>query len=176
MMMTTTTTTMILRLRLHAIIRGQSSHAALDKYLYLLTVLTCGQRVLTNGCITGRAPPSKKLPFVGEDPPDLTEYMVPSAHRVHTPRQHLDWFSHFSTASGYIHRPWNISNSTMSRRPHICRLIVKCCIAVHSVQKMSPIVTHVTGSTQPCIPPGSLNRVPASAGVRAGMSPLPAGR
>jgi len=33
---------------------------------------------------------------------------------------------------------------------------------------------HVT--TQPCIPPGSLNRVPASAGVRAGMSPLPGGR
>jgi len=33
-----------------------------------------------------------------------------------------------------------------------------------------------TGSTQPCISPGSLNRVPASAGVRAGMSPLPGGR
>ena len=31
-------------------------------------------------------------------------------------------------------------------------------------------------ATQPCIPPGSLNRVPASAGVRAGMSPLPGGR
>ena len=31
-------------------------------------------------------------------------------------------------------------------------------------------------STQPCIPPGSLNRVPASAGVRAGMSALPGGR
>ena len=31
-------------------------------------------------------------------------------------------------------------------------------------------------STQPCIPPGSLNRVPASAGLRAGMSPLPGGR
>jgi len=28
------------------------------------------------------------------------------------------------------------------------------------------------GSTQSCIPSGSLNRVPASAGVRAGMSPL----
>ena len=28
-------------------------------------------------------------------------------------------------------------------------------------------------STQPCIPPGSLNRVPVSAGVRAGMSPPP---
>jgi len=35
---------------------------------------------------------------------------------------------------------------------------------------------HYTRSTQPCIPPGSLNRVPASAGVRAGMSPLPGGR
>jgi len=33
-----------------------------------------------------------------------------------------------------------------------------------------------TTSTQPCIPLGSLNRVPASAGVRAGMSPLPGGR
>ena len=33
-----------------------------------------------------------------------------------------------------------------------------------------------TRSTQPCIPPGSLNRVPASAGVKAGMSPLPGGR
>jgi len=33
-----------------------------------------------------------------------------------------------------------------------------------------------TRSTQPCIPPVSLNRVPASAGVRAGMSPLPGGR
>ena len=31
-------------------------------------------------------------------------------------------------------------------------------------------------STQTCIPPGSLNRVPASAGVKAGMSPLPGGR
>jgi len=30
--------------------------------------------------------------------------------------------------------------------------------------------------TQPCIPPGSLNRVPASAGVRAGMPPQPGGR
>ena len=33
-----------------------------------------------------------------------------------------------------------------------------------------------TRSTQPCIPPGSLNRVPASAGLKAGMSPLPGGR
>jgi len=33
-----------------------------------------------------------------------------------------------------------------------------------------------TRSTQPCIPPGSLNQVPALAGVRVGMSPLPGGR
>jgi len=33
-----------------------------------------------------------------------------------------------------------------------------------------------TKSTQSCIPPGSLNRVPASAGVKAGMSPLSGGR
>ena len=33
-----------------------------------------------------------------------------------------------------------------------------------------------TRSTQPCIALGSLNRVPASAGVSAGMSPLPGGR
>ena len=33
-----------------------------------------------------------------------------------------------------------------------------------------------TKSTQSCIPPGSLNRVQASAGVKAGMSPLPGGR
>ena len=31
-------------------------------------------------------------------------------------------------------------------------------------------------STQRCIASGSLNRVPASAWVRAGMSPLPGGR
>jgi len=37
-------------------------------------------------------------------------------------------------------------------------------------------LNHLTRSTQPGIPPGSLNRVPASAGVRAGISPLSGGR
>ena len=37
-------------------------------------------------------------------------------------------------------------------------------------------VATLNRSTQPCIPLGSLNRVPASAGLRAGMSPLPGGR
>ena len=38
------------------------------------------------------------------------------------------------------------------------------------------VIRSVDTSTQPWIPPGSLNRVPASAGVKAGMSPLPGGR
>jgi len=37
-------------------------------------------------------------------------------------------------------------------------------------------LTAVPRSTQPCISSGSLNRVPASVGVRARMSPLPGGR
>ena len=37
-------------------------------------------------------------------------------------------------------------------------------------------LTARTRSTQPCIPLRSLNRVPASARIRAGMSPLPGGR
>jgi len=37
----------------------------------------------------------------------------------------------------------------------------------------TPIVPKLT---QPCIPSGSLNRVPASAGVKAGKSLLPGGR
>jgi len=37
-------------------------------------------------------------------------------------------------------------------------------------------LTVVSRSTQPCSFSGPLNRVPASAGVRAEMSPLPGGR
>ena len=37
-------------------------------------------------------------------------------------------------------------------------------------------LTAVSRSTQPCIPLGSLNRVPVLAGVRVGMSALPGGR
>ena len=43
----------------------------------------------------------------------------------------------------------------------------------------SPYVRYLyyaTRLTQPCIPSGSLNRVPALAGVKAGMSPLTGGR
>ena len=40
----------------------------------------------------------------------------------------------------------------------------------------SRYVYQPTRSTQPCIPPGSRKAVPALAGVKAGMSPLPGGR
>jgi len=43
---------------------------------------------------------------------------------------------------------------------------------LHTCTEDAPVL----GSTQPCIPPGSLNRVPALAGVKAGMLPLPGGR
>ena len=45
--------------------------------------------------------------------------------------------------------------------------------ALNSTYRQRRNLAHllVTRSTQPCTPPGSLNRVPASSGVRAGMSP-----
>jgi len=44
------------------------------------------------------------------------------------------------------------------------------------ISRLLPSTLFYTRSTQPCITPGSLNRVPASAGVKAGMSPPPGGR
>jgi len=48
----------------------------------------------------------------------------------------------------------------------------RCRVAVLG-KLFTPIVPRLT---QPCIPSGSLNRVPASAGVKVGKSPLPGGR
>jgi len=48
----------------------------------------------------------------------------------------------------------------------------RCLVAV--LGKLFPPI--VPRSTQPCIPLGSLNRVPASAGVKAGKLPLPGER
>jgi len=48
----------------------------------------------------------------------------------------------------------------------------RCRVAVLG-KLFTPIVPKLT---QPCILSGSLNRVPASAGVKAGKSPLPGGR
>jgi len=48
----------------------------------------------------------------------------------------------------------------------------RCRVAVLG-KLFTPIVPM---STQPCIPSGSLNRVPASAGIKVGKSALPGGR
>jgi len=48
----------------------------------------------------------------------------------------------------------------------------RCRVAVLG-KLLTPIVPR---STQPCFPSRSLNRVPASAGVKAGKSPLLGGR
>jgi len=49
------------------------------------------------------------------------------------------------------------------------------CPLTRTQRPLSALCGHrssLTRSTQPCIPPGSLNRVPASAGVKAGISPV----
>jgi len=56
----------------------------------------------------------------------------------------------------------------------IIRTYTRIYIANRENESEAPLF--VFRSTQPCIRPGSLNRVPASAGVKAGMSPLPGGR
>ena len=58
---------------------------------------------------------------------------------------------------------------------HWARLVlgsVTVCLGRYTIM----MCNQLTRLTQPCIPPGSLNRVLASAGVKAGMSPLPGGR
>jgi len=59
--------------------------------------------------------------------------------------------------------------------PRRARLVLGWLAVFGRVYAIS-VCNQPTRSTQPCIPPGSLNRVPALAGVRAGMSPLPGGR
>ena len=59
-------------------------------------------------------------------------------------------------------------NKVNLRRARLVFGWVKVSLDGHSIS----VCNQPTRSTQPCIPPGSLNRVPASAGVRAGMSPL----
>jgi len=68
-------------------------------------------------------------------------------------------------------------NSTRRRRHFRRQLVVAVSPQRGATSVVRPhCVVQSTRSTQPCIPTGSLNRVPASAGVRAGMSALPGGR
>ena len=54
---------------------------------------------------------------------------------------------------------------------HRARLVLGWVTVFGQVYRL--VCNQPSRSTQPCIPPGSLNLVPASAGVTAGMSPLP---
>jgi len=51
-----------------------------------------------------------------------------------------------------------------------------CHILIFAMLKVLQHTLHLVEKDQPCIPPGSLNRLPALAGVKAGKSPLPGGR
>jgi len=63
-------------------------------------------------------------------------------------------------------------NEVNARR---ARLVLGLVLGPHSGGYTISICNKPSRSTQPCISPGSLNRVPVSAGVKAGMSPLPGG-
>ena len=80
---------------------------------------------------------------------------------------------HRAAALARLVRDWSVVSVSGWRRG----------VVVSGVRRMNEVnarrarlCNKPTRSTQPCIPPGSLKRVPASAGVRAGMSPLPDGR
>ena len=61
---------------------------------------------------------------------------------------------------------------------NFCASYILCSAAGPTLSYQRPLYENVsqsTRSTQPCIPPGSLNRIPASAGIKAGLSPLSGG-
>ena len=64
--------------------------------------------------------------------------------------------------------------------PLLTYIFILCFMSSSSSMKSGIVLRYntrsTTRSTQPCIPPRSLNRVPASAGVRAWVSRLPGGR
>jgi len=67
--------------------------------------------------------------------------------------------------SAYEHS-WFTSSPVSSGMGNHLRAVARVC-------HLGRLCNEPTGSTQPCIPPGWLNRVAASTGVKAGMSPLP---
>jgi len=103
-----------------------------------------------------------------------------------------------SSISSSLSPPWQTSQKYWSAYSHTHTHILLLLLLVGGVRRMNKVnalparlvpgwvtvfgggntisvCNKPTRSTQPCIPPGSLNRAPASAGVRAGMSPLPSG-
>ena len=59
---------------------------------------------------------------------------------------------------------------------HRARLVPGWVTVCRQIYRIGSVCKQPARSIQPYIPPGSLNRVPASAGIRAKMSPLPGSR
>jgi len=77
----------------------------------------------------------------------------------------------------YFLDPFACAREMFMFGPFSIYLLVSCLLLRFGVAQCRARLRYVHvsyRSTQPCIPPGSLNRVPASAEVKAGMSPLPA--
>jgi len=94
--------------------------------------------------------------------PAINPYLTPAGPTAANP---LQW------ANDGTDRDGRTPDRFIDRTPHSA--ILRALSQYHPTLLST---THHSISTQPCILPGSLNRVPASAGVRAGMSPLPDGR
>jgi len=120
----------------------------------------CGRFLLaqSNRDFSREQPPKLLIPLCGSGP--LSNIWLLGPTRVHNQND----ISIGSSVTGWITVVSNTHTQTLRPRyvciskPHLCTTII------------------ATRSTQPCIRPGSLNRVPASAGLKAGMSPLPGGR
>ena len=107
-----------------------------------------------------------------------------------TPKRHLDRFSRFAGQVTNVTTQTDRQTDVCSSRPHLrCGLVIsgdgRCKRQqqqTHSSGRLAwfgglwpPGAESAPQSTQLCILPGSLNRVPPSAGMRARMSPLPGG-
>jgi len=81
----------------------------------------------------------------------------------------LEPLFHIACILNWVHgsvAEWLAEERGFESQSRRCRVAVLGKLFAHIVPR----------STQPSIPSGSLNRVPASAGVKAGKSPLPGGR
>ena len=102
-------------------------------------------------------PPKLLLPLCGSGP--LSNIWLLGPTRVHNQND----IAIGSSVTAWI----TVVSNTHRRSDHATSV---------SASRIFALRLLTTRSTQPCIRPGSLNRVPASAGLKAGMSPLPGGR
>ena len=94
------------------------------------------------------------------------------------------WYADVCSVGDRLSVFQDVENHDVETLRHDRRHVQTDCEAVDRLTRCNPSVQagphstslYSTRSTQPCIHPGSLNRVPASAGVKARMSPLQGGR